>query len=268
MTKMSKAMLIDLTKCTGCRGCQVACKQWYNLPAETTHNQGSYQNPPQTSGKTRTIVAFNEVEYEGNFAWVFAKRQCMHCEHPACASACTVGALQKTAEGPVVYDSQKCIGCRYCQYACPFDVPKFEWEESLGLIVKCDMCVDRQAEGMLPACAKACPTGAISFGEREELLLEGKRRIASNPDKYVNQIYGEKEVGGTSMLYMSAIPFSLIGFPAVGTEEIPRYAEAVMQQTPTIAIGMAVAASGLFWILKRRQENMTPESVKKEEVEG
>jgi formate dehydrogenase iron-sulfur subunit len=260
-------MLIDLTKCTGCRGCQAACKQWHNLPAETTHNWGSNQNPPRLSGKTRTLVTFNEVEYQGNFAWVFAKRQCMHCEHPACASACTVGALQKTAEGPVVYDAGKCIGCRYCQYACPFDVPKFEWEQSLGLITKCDMCVDRQAEGMKPACAKACSTGAIAFGERDELLQEAKSRIAASPDKYVDHIYGEKEAGGTSVLYLSAIPFALIGFPQVGTVEIPRYAEAVMQQTPTIAIGMAAAASGLYWILKRRQEHMAPVAVENQEVE-
>ncbi len=264
---MSKAMLIDLTKCTGCRGCQAACKQWYNLPAETTHNTGSYQNPPQTSGKTRTIITFNEVDYQGEFAWVFAKRQCMHCEHPACVSACTVGALQKTSDGPVIYDDKKCIGCRYCQYACPFDVPKFEWEKSLGLIVKCDMCVDRQAQGMEPSCAKACPTGAITFGERDDLIADAKTRMAAHPDKYVDHIYGENEVGGTSKLYMSAVPFSLIGFPELGPEEIPRYAEAVMKQTPTVAIGMAAAASGLFWILKRRQDNMVS-TIEKEEVEG
>lgn len=264
---MSKAMLIDLTKCIGCRACQAACKQWHNHPAETTQNNGSYQNPPQLSEKTATVVTFNEVMYEGDFAWVFAKRQCMHCEHPACASACTVGALQKTAEGPVIYDAKKCIGCRYCQYACPFDVPKFEWEQSLGLITKCDMCADRQAEGLTPACAKACPTGAILFGDRDALVLEAKKRIALNQDKYVDHVYGEREVGGTSMIYLSAIPFSLLGFANVGTQEIPHYAEAVMKQTPTIAIGMAVAASGLFWFLKRREKNMAAVPAEKEEVE-
>ncbi len=264
---MSKAILIDLTKCTGCRGCQAACKQWNNLPAEVTNNQGSYQNPPRTSGKTRTIVTFNEVDYQGKFAWVFAKRQCMHCEHPACAYACTVGALQKTPDGPVIYQSEKCIGCRYCQYACPFGVPKFEWEESLGLIEKCDMCASRQADGLETACAKACPTGAITYGEREELLAEARSRIVLNPDKYVNHIYGENEVGGTAKLYMSAVPFSLIGFPEVGTEQIPRYTEAVMRQTPTVAIGMAAAASGLVWVLQRRQKNMVPEPVETEEAE-
>ena len=119
------------------------------------------------SGKTLTTVTFNEVEHDGQFSWVFAKRQCMHCEHPGCASACTVGALRKTADGPVVYDASKCIGCRYCQYACPFDVPAYEWDEVLGLIGKCDFCVDRQAEGMEPACVKACPTEALIFGERD-----------------------------------------------------------------------------------------------------
>ncbi len=171
---MTRAMLIDLTRCIGCRGCQAACKQWHDLPGETTHNTGSNQNPPWISGKTRTMVTFNEVEQNGQLDWVFAKRQCMHCEHPGCASACTVGALRKTADGPVVYDASKCIGCRYCQYACPFDVPAYEWDEVLGLIGKCDFCVDRLAEGMEPACVKACPTEAITFGERDELLAEAR----------------------------------------------------------------------------------------------
>ncbi len=180
---MSKAMLMDLTKCIGCRACQTACKQWNELSAETTSNNGSYQNPPQFSDKTWAVVTFNEIEYQDKFAWIFAKRQCMHCEHPACVSACTVSALAKTAEGPVVYDADKCIGCRYCQYACPFGVPAFEWQETLGLIRKCTMCADRQAAGMEPSCAKTCPTGAILFGDREELLQEARDRIAANPDR-------------------------------------------------------------------------------------
>lgn len=263
---MSRGILIDLTKCIGCRGCQVACKQWHNLPAEQTHNNGSYQNPPRTSGKTWTVVTFNEVEYNNNLQWIFAKRQCMHCEEPACVSTCTVGALQKSADGPVVYDSQKCIGCRYCQYACPFGVPKFEWEQTFGLIGKCDMCIDRQANHLEPACAKTCPTGAITFGERDELLLEAKTKVASHPEKYVNHIYGEHEVGGTSVLYIAAIPFALLGFPQLGTEPVSHYTEAVMKQTPTVALGMAAAATGLYWVLKRRQEKMVPVTTEEREV--
>jgi len=263
---MSKGMLVDLSKCIGCRACQAACKQWKELPAETTHNHGSYQNPPTLSGQTWTLITFNEVEYNGKFNWVFAKRQCMHCEHPACASACTVGALHKTEDGPVTYDTSKCIGCRYCQYACPFDVPKFEWDQTLGLIGKCDFCADRQAEGLEPACAKACPTGALTFGDRQELLVEAKKRIALQPNKYVDHIYGEHEAGGTSYLYLSSVPFALLGFPAVGKEVIPRYAETVMRQTPTVALGVAAVASGLYWIIKRRQENMAPVQAENEEV--
>ncbi len=250
---MTQAMLIDTTRCIGCRGCQAACKQWHDLPGETTHNTGSYQNPPWISGKTRTVVTFNEVVHDGKFDWVFAKRQCMHCEHPGCASACTVGALRKTEDGPVVYDSDKCIGCRYCQYACPFDVPAYEWDKVLGLIGKCDFCVDRQAEGLEPACVKACPTEAIAFGEREDLLAEAHRRIAADPTAYVHHVYGEHEVGGTSMLYLSGVPFAKLGFPALGTAPVSAYTEAVMRQTPTIALAVAAGASALYWIIKRRQ---------------
>lgn len=253
---MTKAMLIDTTRCIGCRSCQAACKQWHDLPGETTHNTGSYQNPPWISGKTRTVVTFNEVVYNGQFDWVFAKRQCMHCEHPGCASACTVGALRKTADGPVVYDASKCIGCRYCQYACPFDVPAYEWDEVLGLISKCDFCVDRATEGMEPACVKACPTEALIVGERSALLAEAHRRIAADPVQYVNHVYGEHEVGGTSMLYLSGVPFAQLGLPALGTAPVSAYTEAVMRKTPTIAITVAAGASALYWIIKRRQMNM------------
>ncbi len=267
---MTRAMLIDLNKCIGCRGCQAACKQWNDLSAETTHNTGSYQNPPAFSDKTWTLVTFNEVDYADQFHWVFAKRQCMHCEHPGCVSACTVGALQKTPDGPVVYQSDKCIGCRYCQYACPFGVPTFEWGQKLGLIRKCNFCVDRLSANMEPACVKACPTGALQFGEREELLGQARQRIAQAPDKYVNHIYGEHEVGGTSMLYLSGVPFAQLGFPELGTEPVGEYAEKIMKQTPTIALGVAAAASGLYWLIKRRDENMRQAvaEVSVEEVES
>jgi formate dehydrogenase iron-sulfur subunit len=252
---MSKAVLIDITRCIGCRGCQAACKQWHDLPGELTHNTGSYQNPPWVSGKTQTMVTFNELEYHGKLNWVFAKRQCMHCEHPGCASACTVGALRKTSDGAVVYDAHKCIGCRYCQYACPFDVPAYEWDEVLGLIGKCDFCVDRKAEGLEPACVKACPTNALQFGDRDALLAEARRRIAADPTGYVNHIYGEHEVGGTSKLYLSGVPFAALGFPTLRDEPVSAYTEAIMRQTPVIAVTVAAGASALYWIIKRREMN-------------
>jgi formate dehydrogenase iron-sulfur subunit len=193
---------------------------------------------------------------EGDGKTVHIKRQCLHCLHPACVSACTVGALRKTEAGPVVYDADKCIGCRYCQYACPFGIPTYEWSNPVGLIHKCQLCVARLAEGEEPACAVACPTGAIRFGKRKALLAQARAQIISNPDRYVDHIYGEHEVGGTSVLYLSAIPFAALGFPTLGSEPIPRYAEQVMKGTPVIAASVAVLTSGLYWTIKWREQKL------------
>ncbi len=254
--KMAKAMLIDLNRCIGCRSCQVACKQWNDLPAETTRNQGSYENPPRRSAKTWTTVTFNEVEIGDRFAWVFAKRQCMHCQQPACAAACIVGALHKTPEGPVLYDDYKCIGCRYCTLACPFGVPTFEWDKPVPYIRKCTFCADRLENGEEPACAKACPTDAIQFGERNELLQIAHTRIEAHPERYVNYVYGENEVGGTSVLYISPVRFEKLGFPVLGVEPIPRYAEVAMAGVPPAIVGVSLAMGGLYWIIKRREQHM------------
>ncbi len=126
------------------------------------------------------------------------------------------GRAAQDGEGPVVYDSEKCIGCRYCQYACPFGVPTYQWDNVLGLIRKCEMCFSRIGDGVLPACVAACPNGALRFGKRHELLAQAKAQIASRPGHYVDHIYGEHEAGGTSMLYLSDVPFSLLGFPTLG----------------------------------------------------
>jgi len=258
---MSKAMLTDLTKCIGCRACQAACKQWNELPAETTRNNGSYENPLQRSAKTWTTVTFNEVTVGGEFAWIFARRQCMHCQEPACAAACIVGALHKTSDGPVLYDDHKCIGCRYCMLACPFQVPTFEWDKPVPFVRKCTMCADRLAEGLEPACAKTCPTGAILFGERDELLQEAHARIEANPGKYVDHVYGENEVGGTSMLYLSPVPFAELGFPVLGSDPISRDADVAMAAVPLTIVGVGALVGGIYWIIKRRERVSREESV-------
>jgi formate dehydrogenase iron-sulfur subunit len=247
-------MLIDLTRCIGCRACQATCKQWHDLPAEATRNTGSYENPPRRSSKTWTTITFNEIEHSSTFAWIFAKRQCMHCAEPGCVAACPVGALRKTAEGPVVYDDARCIGCRYCMLACPFGVPTFEWDAPVPYIRKCTLCADRLAGGMEPACSKACPTDALLFGERGALLAEARSRIGRRAGKYVDHIYGEKEAGGTAKLYLSPVPFDKLGFPTLGPEPIPRYAEVAMLAVPATAAAVVAAMAGTYWVIRRRAE--------------
>lgn len=238
------AVLVDLTRCTGCHRCALACKTANRLPhpeeAPTGLDRGAY-----------SFVAEHKVAGGGTTS-VFVKRQCMHCLHPACASACTVGALRKTVEGPVVYDAAKCIGCRYCQYACPFGVPTYDWQNPLGLIHKCELCRERLAAGEQPACVAACPTGALQFGRRRDLLRQARARIRSNPNRYVAHIYGEHEAGGTSVLYLSSVPFAELGFPSLSDEAVPELAEAVMKQTPTVALTVATLATGLHFVMKRR----------------
>src|SRR5512144_2864094 len=257
MTSSSERMgiLIDTTKCMGCRGCQVACKQWQGLKAEKTTFFGGagYQNPPALSADTFTLVTFTETEDKDGLHWTFAKRGCMHCNEPACASVCPVGALQKEANGAVVYDADKCIGCRYCVMTCPSSVPSYQWDSPVPFVRKCTMCNDRQQLGKAPACVSGCPTGALQFGRREDLLNEARARIAKNPDRYVDYIYGEKEAGGTGVLYLSAIPFAELGFPEVPHHKMSQDAERVMKVIPWWVAGLGAVLAGTYALSERRK---------------
>ena len=273
---MSKAVLYDANKCIGCRGCQAACKQWNEndeiIPVEENGvksvNRGSYENPPQLSARTWTKIRFTELEHANKFHWVFTKLQCMHCEHPACVAACPVGALQKTEDGPVVYDDNKCFGCRYCMVACPFGIPTFEWDKPIPWIRKCTFCTDRLGAGLEPACVKTCPTGALKLGEREELIVEARRRIVAGPDKYVGHIYGEKEAGGTSWLYLSSVPFEKLGLPALGSEPVTVDVERAMSAVPPVLVGVAATMAGVYWLIKRRDRmNQAKAGEKEKKVE-
>jgi formate dehydrogenase iron-sulfur subunit len=289
----SNATLIDTTKCVGCRSCQVSCKQWNDLEAEQTAidaKKKGLQQPTTLSAKTFAVVTFSEVEdpkAPGGLRYVMSKRQCMHCDEPACASACPVTAMHKTKEGPVVYDADKCIGCRYCMWACPFGVPTAEWDSLAPKISKCTMCADRGSNGCAterngvaltdddrkrfaevhsqPACVQACPTDALKYGKREDLLKEARARMAQNPGKYVDHVYGEREAGGTNMLYLASVPFEQLGFPTnVGFDSYPSRSVAALGAVPPAVIGVGAALGGVYALQKRKAEVKAKEAPKQE----
>jgi Fe-S-cluster-containing dehydrogenase component len=242
------AVLYDAVKCTGCKECELACNEHNNLPGNTAY----------------TKINIAEFEVDGSPGEVFSKHQCMHCLEPACAEVCIVGALQKTPEGPVVYNGDKCIGCRYCMVACPFNVPTFEWDKPMPLIHKCNFCNDLLATGAEPACVKACPANALEFGERGELIARAKERIASAPDKYTDHIYGEYENGGTSWLYLSPIPFEELDFPAVSPEPVVADVRHAMSAVlPTLGT-VAVAMTGIYCLTQRRNKTKAQDKGKEE----
>lgn len=252
---MPKGVLVDLTKCIGCRGCQVACKQWNNLPAESTTYEGSYENPPALKWNTYTKIRFVEGQNNGNFFWRFIKTQCMHCKEPACVSACPVGSLTKTEQGPVIYNGKKCMGCRYCMLACPFQIPKYEWHKVLPSIRKCTFCADRISDGKKPSCVNTCPSDALHYGEYEVILKEAEYRIENHPDKYINHIYGKDEVGGTSWLYISSISFEKLGFNMnLPKEQLAHYTWQALSKIPAVVGGLAILLTGFWFICKRRDE--------------
>jgi len=259
---MSYGLLIDTTKCVGCRGCQVACKQAKDLAADDTGFRPIRTNPPDLTARTWSLVEFHEVPKAGTrLAWRFVKRQCMHCLEPACVSVCPVAALQKSVEGAVIYHANRCIGCRYCMTACPFNVPKYEWSSAAPLVRKCILCGERLAQGNQPACAKACLTGAVKYGDREALLAEAHGRIAAQPDRYIDHVYGEHEVGGTAVLYLADVAFASIGFPAsLPLFPLPSKTWAVMSLVPGIAGGSA-ALMTFAYLITRRQRGMEHRAV-------
>ena len=250
----SKGLLIDITKCIGCGECARACAVANNLPKEEAR---------ELSATHYTVVqAFNNDQ-------TFVRRMCMHCEQPTCVSACLVGAFRKTETGAVLYDESKCIGCRYCMQACPFEVPRYEWNSLSPRVQKCRMCYERVAAGGQTACSDACPTGATMFGDRDELIREARKRIDENPAQYVDYIYGLKEAGGTSVMYLSNIPFEKLGFPMnVPTESIPNLSWRVLSQIPKYSVAAGVVLFGINWITQRRTEVARFEAEEKKKSNG
>ena len=238
----TRAILVDITKCIGCRACEQACKELHGFPKE--------------SEAKLSPTALTIVEEHGD---KFVRRMCMHCQDPSCASACLVGALKKTALGPVTYDKSKCIGCRYCLVACPFNVPRYEWSKLVPFVKKCDMCAERQTKGQLPACVEACPTGASIAGWRDEVLEEAERRILGDA-KYVKHIYGSEEAGGTSVFFLSDVPFEKLGFGAPPDQPLPTLSAAALGDVPTVVLVGGAMLTGLYWITQRREEVRSAEA--------
>ncbi len=238
---MPRAILYDATICVGCRACEQACAERKGFP----YDEAIGAVEKTSAAKLTTILTRGEN---------FMRRLCMHCEDPTCASVCPVGAFVKSAEGPVVYDEDKCMGCRYCMVACPFSVPKYEWDKVLPRVSKCDMCADRLARGEPTACTEVCPTGATIVGDRDEMLAEARKRIEESPSSYVPHIYGETEVGGTSVLMLSRVPFESFGFrTALPAHPLPILTYRVLSRIPDIVVLGGVLLGGIWWISHRRE---------------
>lgn len=246
MTTETRGLLFDIVRCTGCRGCVRACKEIHGFPGEAKDT---------TELSATAYTAMVDVGDEEHI-----RTMCRHCVSPSCASVCPVAALRKTELGPVVYDADRCIGCRYCMVACPFNIPRYEWDKPVPAVRKCDMCIDRQKEGKLPACAEACRYEATVYGTRSELLKIARERIAEDPDMYYDHVYGETELGGTSVLFLAPRPTPELGYKdSLGTAPLPDLTWNVLSKLPGVVVCGGAALMAMWWITKRRDEVMALE---------
>jgi len=265
-------MLYDATVCIGCKTCEVACNAANGLPPDTGNSGGLHQQPKSLNDHTKNIIKIFQGP-DGRVA-SFMKQQCMHCIDPACVAGCPMGALNKDSLGIVGWNGSLCIGCRYCQIACPYNVPQFEWNKVNPKIVKCELCRDRIATGGIPACVEVCPVHAVIYGKREDLLAEAKRRIAKRPGFYYqDHVYGEHEGGGTQVLYLSHVPFEKLGLPLLSDRSLPstvRKVEDVVYQgflTPLVAYGALAAIVKNRWGKHEREaQKETAETGEEEQL--
>ncbi len=246
--KNATGVLIDTTRCIGCKSCQQACKIANHLPTN--------DRPVALSATTLTIVDFHNISTKVDKPEIKpVKRQCMHCTDAACISVCPVGALYKKENGCVAYDADKCMGCRYCMVACPFGVPKYDWDSPNPKIIKCMQgCMGEGKPTNRPACVQSCPNQALYYGNREELLTIARNQIATNPGKYVNHIYGANEIGGTSMMYLASTPFDQLGFPTdLPNEPLPNLTWQAQEKIPWVLASLLPLLSGIAWWTHRNE---------------
>ncbi len=267
-------MLFDATRCVGCRGCQSACKAANELPPDRVRAAGGeYDAPADLNATTKNIIK----QYAGGERPVYVKQQCMHCLDPSCVSVCMMGALHKEGAGKrriegerkgsgiVLYDRYTCVGCRYCQIGCAFNVPKFEWDEAFPLIVKCELCRQRRDPKAdpesphavaNPACAEVCPTHAVVYGRRAELLAEARRRIAAEPARYAARVYGEREGGGTAVLYLApaGVTFGDLGLPALPDRSSADFSESVSHAPYAYGITPVALYAAMAFVVSRNEK--------------
>jgi Fe-S-cluster-containing dehydrogenase component len=255
----SLGVLVDTTLCVGCRACEQACNEADPtlpvLPTAFFNDTDVFNQRRRMDASAFTVV--NRYQHNSSIDPIHVKFQCLHCLYPACVSACLVGAMKRDESGAVVYDEKKCIGCRYCMAACPFQVPAYEYESVLTPRVrKCTFCFKtRLAVGEVPACVAACPMRVMTFGPRAELIAMGRGRIRKNPEKYVQHIYGEHEAGGTAWMYLAAVPFEELDFPRLGYHPLPGYTEPVQHalfKWFLPPLGLFAALAGAMWYNKRK----------------
>jgi formate dehydrogenase iron-sulfur subunit len=240
-------LLIDTTQCIGCWQCVDACVKVNNLGEDLPARQDS---PDGLSARRWSTIIEQPASH-------YVRKQCRHCLDPSCVSACPVGAMQKTAEGPVIYDSSRCMGCRYCMMACPFGIPRYQWDSLTPVVRKCTLCYERLQAGQLPACVGACPQKAVIFGSRADLLAEAHARLEASPARYVRKVYGEHDVGGTSVLYISDVPLDFLAYHGdPGRQPLPELTQIAMNMVPLVGLGVMALMSGTYWIIERRMRLM------------
>jgi Fe-S-cluster-containing dehydrogenase component len=263
-------MLTDLTACVGCRSCERACNETNGLPAPDTpfDDPGVFEQKRRPTSKAYTVV--NRYERaDGKGPPVYRKIQCNHCNEPGCATACPARAYAKTPEGAVYYNEDLCFGCRYCMTACPFNVPAYSYESAFEpKIVKCTFCLPRLKQGKIPACAEACPAGALTFGKRSDLLKLAHNKIEKDPERYIDHVYGEREAGGTSWMYLSSVPFGDLGFPTnLPNEPLIENTKGFLAAVPTVLV-VWPALFGMCYAALRHRESAVSEAEKKEQDRG
>ena len=253
----SNGVLFDNTRCIGCRKCEEGCNKVNELPEpdKAFSDLSVLENKRRTTAKAYTVV--NRYDDDASAKGpLYSKIQCNHCLEPACASVCFVTAFKKTDTGAVTYDESVCVGCRYCMIACPFEIPAYEYDNAFSpKVMKCTMCFPRISKGQLPGCVEACPTEALTYGKREDLLRIGRERIRTFPDRYVDHIYGENEMGGTSWLYLSSVPFKEIGMREdLGTTPAPALTSGALAVVPMVVGLWPVLLGGIYVINKRKEK--------------